>query len=242
MENLFKKRQDRLHVFESFRNPNAKIAQPKEIPDYVFKTCDHCGENIPYLELQRTHYVCPRCGCHLKISARERIRQLIDEGTFVERDVLVESRNEDHFEGYDEKLKKACELSGVNEVIKDWENGYDSVLGRFFADNGKDLSGGQWQLVSLARAYFKDCEYMVLDEPSAALDPISEDKIFEQLYRLSEGKSSVTISHRLSNTTLADKILVLKDGRIIEQGSHSNLLNQNGEYAHLFNLQASKYL
>jgi len=116
------------------------------------------------------------------------------------------------------------------------------VLGRFFADNGKDLSGGQWQLVSLARAYFKDCEYMVLDEPSAALDPISEDKIFEQLYRLSEGKSSVTISHRLSNTTLADKILVLKDGRIIEQGSHSNLLNQNGEYAHLFNLQASKYL
>ena len=141
-----------------------------------------------------------------------------------------------------EKLKKACELSGVNEVIKDWENGYDSVLGRFFADNGKDLSGGQWQLVSLARAYFKDCEYMVLDEPSAALDPISEDKIFEQLYRLSEGKSSVTISHRLSNTTLADKILVLKDGRIIEQGSHSNLLNQNGEYAHLFNLQASKYL
>jgi ABC-type multidrug transport system fused ATPase/permease subunit len=156
------------------------------------------------------------------------------------REIIALSDFEARFN--DEKLKKACELSGVNEVIKDWENGYDSVLGRFYADNGKDLSGGQWQLVSLARAYFKDCEYMVLDEPSAALDPISEDRIFEQLYRLSEGKSSVTISHRLSNTTLADKILVLKDGRIIEQGSHSNLLNQNGEYAHLFNLQASKYL
>ena len=117
MENLFKKRQDRLHVFESFRNPNAKIAQPKEIPDYVFKTCDHCGENIPYLELQRTHYVCPRCGCHLKISARERIRQLIDEGTFVERDVLVESRNEDHFEGYDEKLNKAKQITGMHEAV-----------------------------------------------------------------------------------------------------------------------------
>lgn len=141
----------------------------------------------------------------------------------------------------DEKLKKVCDISGASEVIKDWENGYDSVLGRYYADNGKDLSGGQWQLVGLARAYFKDSEYMILDEPSAALDPISEDRIFEQLYHLSEGKSSVTISHRLSNTTLADKILVIGDGHIIEQGSHFELLKQNGKYAELFNLQASKY-
>ena len=83
---------------------------------------------------------------------------------------------------------------------------------------------------------------MVLDEPSAALDPISEDRIFEKLYHLSEGKSSVTISHRLSNTTLADKILVLGDGLIIEQGSHFALLRKNGVYARLFNLQASKYV
>lgn len=142
----------------------------------------------------------------------------------------------------DAKLKKACDISGASEVIKDWEHGYDSVLGRYYADNGKDLSGGQWQLVGLARAYFKESEYMILDEPSAALDPISEDRIFEQLYHLSEGKSSVTISHRLSNTTLADKILVIGDGHIIEQGSHFDLLKQNGEYAHLFNLQASKYM
>ena len=142
----------------------------------------------------------------------------------------------------DEKLKKACDISGASEVIKDWENGFDSVLGRNYADDGKDLSGGQWQLVGLARAYFKDSEYMILDEPSAALDPISEDRIFEQLYHLSEGKSSVTISHRLSNTTLADKILVIGDGHIIEQGSHFKLLKQNGKYAELFNLQASKYI
>lgn len=141
-----------------------------------------------------------------------------------------------------EKLKKACDISGASEVIKDWESGFDSVLGRYYADNGKDLSGGQWQLVGLARAYFKDSEYMILDEPSAALDPISEDRIFEQLYHLSEGKSSVTISHRLSNTTLADKILVIGDGHIIEQGSHFELLKQNGKYAELFNLQASKYI
>ncbi len=141
----------------------------------------------------------------------------------------------------DEKLRRACNISGVDEIIKDWENGFDSVLGRFYADGGKDLSGGQWQLVGLARAYFKDSEFMILDEPSAALDPISEDRIFEQLYHLGEGKSSVTISHRLSNTTLADKILVIGDGHIIEQGSHAELLRQDEKYAHLFGLQASKY-
>ena len=156
------------------------------------------------------------------------------------REIIALSDFDERFN--DEKLKKACDISGASEVIKNWENGFDSVLGRYYADNGKDLSGGQWQLVGLARAYFKDSEYMILDEPSAALDPISEDRIFEQLYHLSEGKSSVTISHRLSNTTLADKILVIGDGHIIEQGSHFELLKQNGKYAELFNLQASKYI
>ena len=156
------------------------------------------------------------------------------------REIIALSDFDERFN--DEKLKKACDISGASAVIKDWENGYDSVLGRYYADNGKDLSGGQWQLVGLARAYFKYSEYMILDEPSAALDPISEDRIFEQLYHLSEGKSSVTISHRLSNTTLADKILVIGDGHIIEQGSHFELLKQNGKYAELFNLQASKYI
>lgn len=142
----------------------------------------------------------------------------------------------------DGKLKSACEISGADKIIENWEQGFDSVLGRYYADNGKDLSGGQWQLICLARAYFKDSEYMILDEPSAALDPIAEKRIFEQLYHLSEGKSSVTISHRLSNTTLADKIFVIDDGHIIEQGSHAELLKQNGKYAHLFGLQASKYI
>lgn len=156
------------------------------------------------------------------------------------REIIALSDFDERFN--DEKLKKACDISGASEVIKDWENGFDSVLGRYYADNGKDLSGGQWQLVGLARAYFKDSEYMILDEPSAALDPISEDRIFEQLYHLSEGKSSVTISHRLSNTTLADKILVIGDGHIVEQGSHFELLKQDGKYTELFNLQASKYI
>lgn len=141
----------------------------------------------------------------------------------------------------DVKIKNVCDISGISEIIRNWEDGYDSVLGRYYADNGKDFSGGQWQLVGLARAYFKESEYMILDEPSAALDPIAEDKIFRQLYDLCNDRSSIIISHRLSNTTLADKILVLDNGHIIEQGSHKELLKQNGKYAHLFKLQAMKY-
>ena len=93
------------------------------------------------------------------------------------RKIIALSDFEERFN--DEKLKKACNISGVFEIIKDWEHGSDSVLNRYRADNRKDLSGEQWQLVGLARAYFKESEYMILGEPSAALDPISEDIIFE---------------------------------------------------------------
>lgn len=155
------------------------------------------------------------------------------------REIISLSDFESRFD--EEKLKKASDISGLSEIIKTWEDGYDSVLGRHYANNGKSLSGGQWQVLGLARAYFRDCDYMILDEPSAALDPISEDKIFKQLYVLSTGKSSITISHRLSNTTLADKILLIDNGTVIEQGPHSELLRQNGKYAKLFNLQASRY-
>jgi ATP-binding cassette subfamily B protein len=156
------------------------------------------------------------------------------------REIIALSDFSNRFD--ENRLNDVGEMSGFSEIIKDWEEGYDSILGRYYDDSGRDLSGGQWQLLGLARAYFKKSNYMILDEPSASLDPISEDRIFEQLYRLSDGKSSVTISHRLSNTMLADKILVIDDGHIIEQGSHTKLLKQEGKYAHLFNLQASKYL
>jgi len=156
------------------------------------------------------------------------------------REIIALSDFAERFD--DGKLQKASDISGVTDIIKDWPDGFDSVLGRYYADNGKDLSGGQWQLVGLARTYFRESEFMILDEPSAALDPISEDRIFAQLYDLSKGKNAVIISHRLSNTTLADKILVLDDGHIVERGSHFELLKQNGKYAYWFNLQASKYV
>lgn len=126
--------------------------------------------------------------------------------------------------------------------MKDWKNGIDENLTRRFDPNGKELSGGQWQRISLARAFFRNAPIILLDEPSASLDPVAEHQIFEDFSQISENKSAVLISHRLSSITLADKILVLEDGHITEQGSHADLLRRDGRYAYLFNLQASKYI
>ena len=136
---------------------------------------------------------------------------------------------------------KACDESCVSDFVKGWDNGIDENLTRRFDEQGKELSGGQWQRVSLARAFFRNAAVILLDEPSAALDPVAEHQIFEDFAKISKNKSALLISHRLSSITLCDRILVLSDGHIIEQGSHKELMSQNGEYARLFNLQASKY-
>lgn len=141
----------------------------------------------------------------------------------------------------DADILRACKQSCIN-FTDDWENGIDENLTRRFDRNGKNLSGGQWQRISLARAFFRDAPIILLDEPSASLDPVAEHQIFEDFSKISEKKSAVLISHRMSSITLADKILVLEDGHIIEQGSHDELLHLNGRYAYLFNLQASKYI
>ncbi|NBK96490.1 MAG: acetyl-CoA carboxylase carboxyltransferase subunit beta [Erysipelotrichia bacterium] len=116
MENLFKKRQERLLVFQKTRK-KVVMHTKKEIPDNVFKNCDHCNASIPYLDLMQAYYVCPRCGHHLKISARERIRQLIDTHTFKEIDANMESENVDQFDGYDEKLEKYKRATGLHEGV-----------------------------------------------------------------------------------------------------------------------------
>lgn len=141
----------------------------------------------------------------------------------------------------DADILRACSQSRI-DFIKDWENGIDENLTRRFDRNGKNLAGGQWQRISLARAFFRDAPIILLDEPSASLDPVAEHQIFEDFSKISESKSAVLISHRLSSITLADKILVLENGHIIEQGSHADLLRRDGRYAYLFNLQASKYI
>lgn len=142
----------------------------------------------------------------------------------------------------DAQLLEACRKSRVNDFIGEWEKGMDENMTRQFDPEGKELSVGQWQRVSLARAFFRNAPIILLDEPSAALDPVAEHEIFEEFAEISEGKSGVLISHRLSSITLCDKILLLEDGKIIEQGSHEALMKMNGRYAYLFRLQASKYI
>lgn len=122
MENLFKKRKERINIFQSRRNNIIHQREKKEIPDNVFKSCTKCNASIPYGELMKDLYVCPRCGYHLKITARERIRQLVDEKSFVEMDAAMESVNAERFAGYDEKLDKYRKATGLHEAVI-WGNG-----------------------------------------------------------------------------------------------------------------------
>ena len=118
---------------------------------------------------------------------------------------------------------------------------YDTQLGRWF-NNGQELSGGQWQRVALARAFMRTgAEILVLDEPTAAMDAETEAQIFEHFRSLTQGRIAILISHRFSTVRYADQIVVLDEGRIVEQGSHDELMTLNGRYAHLFNLQARAY-
>ncbi len=142
----------------------------------------------------------------------------------------------------DEEILEACRNSKITDFITYWKKGINENLTRRFDSDGKELSGGQWQRISLARAFFRDAPVILLDEPSAALDPVAEHQIFEDFAKVSKDKSAVMISHRLSSITLCNKILVLENGHIIEQGSHEELIQKNGRYAYLFNLQADKYL
>lgn len=138
------------------------------------------------------------------------------------------------------RIVAAAEQSLASEVVNELANGYDQQLGkRFF--RGKDLSGGQWQKVALARAYMKDAQVMILDEPTSALDARAEYEAFQRFIGLTEGKTSVIISHRFSTVRMADRIMVLKAGKILEIGTHEELMQTPQLYAELFTLQAAGY-
>ena len=143
---------------------------------------------------------------------------------------------------HDEKrIQYAAEMSSANEFIKKWEKGYDTYLTKQFEKDGHELSGGEWQKMALARAFFKDASVMILDEPSSNLDPEAEYQVFQHFASLCKDKGAVFISHRLSSIVMTDRIFVLENGKIIESGSHKDLMLAKGRYAYLFNLQAEKY-
>jgi ATP-binding cassette subfamily B protein len=138
-------------------------------------------------------------------------------------------------------VEKALKKSGVYEKISTFEKGADTVLTKEFDDNGTGLSGGEQQKVAAARMFAHPFDLAVLDEPSSALDPIAEYKMYESLIEETAGKMVVYISHRLSSAVLSDKIYVFENGTVAESGSHSELMAKNGVYAEMFTMQASNY-
>ncbi|MEZ4299628.1 MAG: ABC transporter ATP-binding protein/permease [Polyangiaceae bacterium] len=143
--------------------------------------------------------------------------------------------------GDDSLIERAVELGGATEVVDRLPQKLDTQLGRWFK-GGVELSGGQWQKLALARAFMReDADILILDEPTASLDAEAEHAVFERFQRLAKGKTSIVISHRFPTVRLAERIVVLEKGHIVEQGTHTALLDQKGLYARLFTLQAQGY-
>jgi len=139
-----------------------------------------------------------------------------------------------------ELLQQSAEKSMATDVLRKLPAGYEQMLGRRF-EGGVDLSGGEWQKVALARAYLRDAQVLILDEPTSALDARSEYEVFKRFAELTTGKMALFISHRFSTVRMADRIVVLEDGRIAEEGDHDTLTSLGGRYAEMFELQAASY-
>jgi ATP-binding cassette subfamily B protein len=138
------------------------------------------------------------------------------------------------------RVRAAAQKSLAEGVIRKLPKSYDQILGRRF-EGGVDLSGGEWQKMALARAYLRDAQLLILDEPTAALDAKSEHEVFQRFAELTQGKMALLISHRFSTVKMADRILVLEAGQIVEEGGHEELLQRRGRYAEMFELQAASY-
>lgn len=141
---------------------------------------------------------------------------------------------------YDEKrVLEALKLAGFT---KELPQGTETILLKEFDENGLMLSGGEQQKIAIARVFYKNCPYIILDEPSANLDPISEYELNKNIMESAKEKTVIIISHRLSTTVNADRIIMLENGKVVEIGTHEELMNKNGDYAYMFNLQAEKYV
>ena len=141
-----------------------------------------------------------------------------------------------------ETVEYASRQSTASEYIENLPRKYDTPLMRIFEHDGLELSVGQWQKLAIARAFYADSDIMILDEPTASLDPMAEQEIFNQFDQLRNNKTTVFVSHRLSSATIADQILVIENGQLMEKGSHSELMAKKGRYHTLFTTQSKRYL
>ncbi|MFC6997429.1 ABC transporter ATP-binding protein [Rufibacter roseus] len=139
------------------------------------------------------------------------------------------------------RIESSAQQSLADTVISKLPEGYDQIIGRRFS-KGVDLSGGEWQKIALGRAYMRDAQLLILDEPTAALDARAEHEVFQRFSELTQGKTAVLISHRFSTVRMADRILVIENGQFVEMGSHEELIAKGDRYAELFRLQAKGYL
>ena len=139
-------------------------------------------------------------------------------------------------------VKRAAIDANADEFISKLPNGYDTPLMRFFEPNGIELSIGQWQKLAIARAFYSKSDILILDEPTASLDPMAEQEIFNQFDELRKDKTTIFVSHRLSSATVASKIVVLEYGKLIEEGTHKELMDKRGRYYELFTTQAARYV
>lgn len=145
-------------------------------------------------------------------------------------------------EPLDEKgVEDAAKMSSASDFIAKLPNGFNTPLMRYFEENGIELSIGQWQKLSIARAFYSDSDILILDEPTASLDAIAEQEIYNQFDKLRKDKTTIFVSHRLSSATVADKILVIDGGVLVEEGDHKTLMEKHGIYYELFSTQAKRY-
>lgn len=139
-----------------------------------------------------------------------------------------------------EKIKLAALKGKVHSFADKFDKGYDTLLGRDF-EGGVDLSGGQWQRIAIARAFMGNKPILILDEPTAQLDPIAEADLYSELAAMVENKTAIFITHRLGSTMITDRIFVINDGQIAEAGTHDELMQASGIYCHMFNAQKQWY-